>query len=156
MATKCGRSFGDKFVKGVCANIPQARVLELGPGPTENFWAGDVETVDMMKPATHEGYFEDLDIEGPFDVFASSWSIAYGYDPGAVIRKAIKLVRNGGHILIITRTSEHNKENWVSMKWLPTRSFLTALESFYEGIELIESDETEDGEFFAGLWRVVR
>ena len=153
---KDGRRWGEGFMESHCKDIKQDKVLELGPGPTQKFWSGKVETADVWMPADYEGFFEDVDISGEYDVFSSCWSIAYGYCPGLVIKKAISLLNDDGHLLIVTRTNEHKKEAWTDLKWMPTGLFLLELDAYFKDIDLVEYDETEDGEFFAGLWRVVR
>ncbi len=170
MSDKCGRQWANAFIEKHCRDIPQRLVYELGTGPSELFWRGSVERFDysvegwdmdgFYSPGKteHLGAFEDIKPKdwAPCDVFSSVWSISYSYDPVRVLNNAIAITQTGGHLLIVTRTANHNKESWtgdVMMKWLPTPDFMVALEDTFPSLGLVELDLSDDGEFFAGLWR---
>ncbi len=147
------RTWGNDFVADMPAAKSYGRVLEIGY-PAQPVWADRAVTVDFTQgdDKTIRGYFEDTDIEGPFDLVASVWALSYCKDPHKVLTKAIDLLPPGGHLLIITRTADHVKDDWNIMKWVPTPNHLENLPDFYP-ISAIMTEESHD--CFAGLWRKI-
>jgi len=146
------------FVGEHCKNIKQNLVYELGFGPSVYYWTGRVVSIDKAhREADRIGWFQNMVFDERCDLFSMVWSIAYSQDPMDVLSKAIDLIKTDGHLLVITRLAAHKKDEGyfgtAPLLWMPTLPFMSQMTDYVPGISLVASEVTDDGEFYAGLWR---